>query len=91
MSTKKVNEINNEQKELLDSGDKHEGHTPKSIMSRHIKDENDIITDEEFENMEVGVDNEDTKHEETVISNDPNRPKDEDKDGKISTPWDVIN
>ncbi len=67
--------------------------TPKEVMSRHINDEKDVITDEEFKNLATGTDMEiekDTAHEPLEIRNDKDRPKDEDKDPKIVTPWDVI-
>ena len=67
------------------------GKTAKEIMNRHIIHKDDVITDEEFKNLEVGVENSsDTLHEPLDISNDHERPKDEDKDPKIATPWDVI-
>ena len=68
--------------------------TPKEVMSRHIKDSKDVITDEEFKNLATGTDltiEKDTAHEPLEIDNNKDRPKDEDKDPKIITPWDVIN
>jgi hypothetical protein len=68
------------------------GKTPKQIMSRHIKDEKDVITEEEFKNLNIGIENSaDTEHKPLDIESDPDRPKDEDKDPKVVTPWDVIN
>lgn len=68
------------------------GKTPKQIMSRHIKDKNDVITEEEFTNMDLDTSvSNDTSHEQLEIRDNHNRPKDEDKDPKIITPWDVIN
>ncbi|HEV7782300.1 MAG TPA: hypothetical protein VGO58_13595 [Chitinophagaceae bacterium] len=69
------------------------GKTPKQIMSRHIRDEKDVITDEEFRELATGADlsqEKDTAHEPLEITSDKDRPKDEDKDPKIVTPWDVI-
>jgi hypothetical protein len=65
------------------------GKTPNQLMQEHILNKNDIITQEEFENMDIGT---------AVPGNKPaleikpgkQRPKDEDKDHSISTPWDVI-
>jgi len=67
------------------------GKTPKQIMSRHMKDKNDVITEEEFKNLNIdtGITN-DTSHHPLPIDNDPERPKDEDKDPAVTTPWDVI-
>lgn len=30
------------------------GHTPRQLMNRHIRDEHDIITDEDFMNLDIG-------------------------------------
>ena len=66
--------------------------TPKQVMNRHIKDEKDVITEEEFKNLATGIDStKGTEHEPLEIEENKNRPKDEDKDPKIITPWDVIN
>ncbi len=68
------------------------GKTAKQIMRRHIKDSKDVITDEEFKNLIVDVEQtSDSEHEPLNLPEDPSRPKDEDKDPKIVTPWDVIN
>jgi hypothetical protein len=69
------------------------GKTAKQIVNRHISNKDDVITEEEFKNLEVGVGENATSgttHIPLKISNDPDRPKDEDKDQKIITPWDVI-
>jgi hypothetical protein len=68
--------------------------TPKEVMSEHIADEDHVITEEEFKNLATGSDMEiekDTAHEPLEIDDKKDRPKDEDKDPKIVTPWDVIN
>lgn len=69
--------------------------TTKQIMTRHIQDKNDVITDEEFKDLNLELDvTKDAVHEPLLISNDSERPKDEDKDKdkdpKVMTPWDVI-
>lgn len=69
------------------------GKTAKQIVNRHISNKDDVITEEEFKNLEVGVGENatsDTTHIPLEISNDHDRPKDEEKDAKIKTPWDVI-
>lgn len=67
------------------------GKTAKQVMNKHIKDKNDVISEEDFKNLNVGTEIiNDSTHEPLEISNDPERPKDEDKDPKIVTPWDVI-
>lgn len=66
--------------------------TPGEIMGRHISNEEDIISDEEFKNLRIGTDIADeAKHKPLKIERKKNRPKDEDKDPIIKTPWDVIN
>lgn len=68
------------------------GKTTTQIMHKHIQDINDVISDEDFKNLELNLDNPlptGTSHT-PEIENDNDRPKDEDKDHKISTPWDVI-
>ena len=67
------------------------GKTTKQIMTKHIQDKNDVITDEDFKNLNIELDiHKDTAHEQIDIADDSERPKDEDKDPKVMTPWDVI-
>jgi hypothetical protein len=87
--------------ELIESGKTEEkipqtphstGKTTKQMMSKHIRDENDVITDEDFKNLNIDLEiSKDTAHQPLEISDDIERPKDEDKDPKIVTPWDVSN
>ena len=68
------------------------GKTTQQIMNRHINDEHDVITDEDFKNLRLDLELPlDEAHQPLEISNDPDRPKDEDKDPKVLTPWDLIN
>lgn len=68
------------------------GKTTQQIMNRHINDEHDVITDEDFKNLRLDLKLPlDEAHQPLEISNDPDRPKDEDKDPKVLTPWDLIN
>ncbi len=77
--------------EKLPQKSRSKGKTAKQIMSRHIKDQKDVITEEEFKNLNIEADlSADTAHEEIIIPDNPDHPKDEDKDPKIVTPWDVI-
>lgn len=67
------------------------GKTPRQVMSKHIRDKNDVITDEDFINLNISIDiSNDTTHEPLHIPDDNERPKDEDKDPSIVTPWDMI-
>ncbi len=92
-SIKKSSQLGEEKKieEKIPRKAGYAGKTTKQIMSRHIQNENDVITDEDFKNLDIGLDiSKDTVHQPLPISDDPDRPKDEDKDPKVITPWDVI-
>lgn len=89
-SEKKLNE-----KKLTDQSRKkssHTGKTPKQIISKHIRDKDDVITEEDFKNLNISTDvSNDTAQQPLEIILDKNkRPKDEDKDPAVVTPWDVI-
>ncbi len=62
--------------------------TAKEIVKRHLKDKNDIITEEDMKNIQIetGLAGE----EPLKIPNTTKRPKDEDKDNQYITPWDTI-
>lgn len=67
------------------------GRTTQEMMSKHVHDEKDVITDEDFKNLKIDLAlPTDEAHQALPISSDPDRPKDEDKDPKVMTPWDVI-
>ena len=71
------------------------GKTPKELMTRHIADEKDVITEDEFKNLDLETEVKDEIAQKEVkeqieIQNDPDRAHDEDKDHSINTPWDVI-
>lgn len=67
------------------------GRTPKEMMRKHIQDKNDVITDEDFYNLNISLDiSNDTAHPVLIIPDDEERPKDEDKDPAIIIPWDLI-
>jgi hypothetical protein len=65
------------------------GKTAHEIMSRQISDQKAVITDEEFKNLNIEVDA-DNSHKPLEIPDNPERPKDEEKDHPFMTPWDVI-
>ncbi len=68
------------------------GKTTQEMMNKHIHDEKDVITDEDFKNLKLDLEiPTDEAHQPLEIPNDPDRPKDEDKDPKVMTPWDLIN
>ena len=67
------------------------GLTAKQIVKRHIKDKNDVITEDDMTNVRIVSSlPKDKAHQPLPISAKSERPKDEDKDNKIATPWDVI-
>ena len=67
------------------------GLTAKQIVKRHILDENDVITEDDMTNVKIVSSlPKDKAHQPLSISADTERPKDEDKDNKTATPWDVI-
>lgn len=69
----------------------HAGRTPREIMTRHILDKNDVITDNDFSQLIISIDiPNDTEHPVLEIPADKERPKDEDKDPATLIPWDLI-
>lgn len=67
------------------------GKTVKQLLDKHMKDKTHIITDEEIKNLDLDLNNPKTDTSHTPdIPDAKDRPKDEDKDPKIITPWDVI-
>lgn len=70
---------------------KKKGKTPKELVKKHVMNKEDIISDEEFTNMEVGisVDTSGEQHQ-LELPDDKDRPRDEDKDPGITTPWDLV-
>jgi hypothetical protein len=67
------------------------GQTAKQIVKRHIRDKSDIIKEDDMKNVEIDSSlPTDYAHQPLPITNDDERPKDEDKDHKIETPWNVI-
>jgi hypothetical protein len=70
---------------------KKKGKTVKQLRDLHMRDRNHIITNEEMQSLELDTDNPHTNTSHTPdISDDSERPKDEDKDPKIITPWDLV-
>lgn len=65
------------------------GKTSHELMKEHIHDKDHKVSDEDFSNMEVGADLK-LQDEKPLEFPGKNHPKDEDKDPKITTPWDVL-
>jgi len=67
------------------------GKTAKEIVKRHLSDENDKITKEDFETLKIDLTLPKGRANEPLsIKPGKERPKDEEKDNTVTTPWDVI-
>ena len=67
------------------------GKTAKGIVKRHLSDENDKITKEDFETLKIDLTLPKGRANEPLsIKPGKERPKDEEKDNTTTTPWDVI-
>ena|SRR5258705_13948425 len=67
------------------------GKTTGQIMRRHIRDKNDVITEEDFRNLNIDPDiSGEPAYQPLEILDDTERPKDDDKDPKRLIPWDII-
>ncbi len=92
-SANKPSELSGDKKSVEKTPQKSQtvGKTTQQIMTKHIQDENDVISDEDFKNLKLDLElPTDKAHQPLEISNDTERPKDEDKDPKVMTPWDLI-
>ena len=70
---------------------KKHGKTAKEIVKRHLSDKNDKITKEDFETLKIDLSLPKGRGNEPLpIKPGKERPKDEDKDSTVTTPWDVI-
>ena len=68
-----------------------QGKTAKEIVKRHLSDENDKITKEDFETLKIDLSlPKNIPSEPLPIKPGKERPKDSDKDNTVTTPWDVI-
>ena len=68
-----------------------QGKTAKEIVKRHLSDENDKITKEDFETLKIDLSLPKGRGNKPLpIKPGKERPKDEDKDPTVTTPWDVI-
>jgi len=67
------------------------GKTTEEIMHRHLQNKNDVITEEDFKNLNIEPDiSNDPEYQPLQIPEGTERPKDEDKDPSILIPWDLI-
>lgn len=68
------------------------GKTAKEIVKRHLSDKNDKITEDDLKHLRIDLSiPEDNAHQPLKIRKGKERPKDEEKDKTMLTPWDVIN
>ena len=66
------------------------GLTATEMVRKKIR-ENSTITEDDMKNVKIDSSlPKDKEHQPLPISADSERPKDEDKDNKRTTPWDVI-
>ena len=67
------------------------GLTTTEIINKKIRNKNAVITEEDMKNVKIDpLLPHDKAHEPLPIPNTSDRPKDEDKDNKVATPWNVI-
>lgn len=65
--------------------------TAKEIVKRHLSNQHDKITDDDFKNLKIDLSiPKDRAHEPLPIKEGKERPKDVEKDNTITIPWDVI-
>ena len=84
---------NKNKKTGVDSGKKStsKGLTAEQIVRRKVRDKNSTITEDDMKNVKIDPSlPEDEAHQPLPIPPKSERPKDEDKDNKMATPWDVI-
>jgi len=86
----KVKTIENDSLMNVSSNKKPKGKTAKEIIAKHITDKNDVISDEDFKNLYLDLENAEERIEPLPLKENKERPKDEEKDPKINTPWKLI-
>jgi hypothetical protein len=64
--------------------------TIQELTKEHIQNEDHKITDEDFKNVVMETEIPEEKIDALDLPDNDERPHDEDKDHKITTPWDVI-
>lgn len=93
MTTSRNSSIKGEKNTENDNRSKRDknGKTAKEIVKRHLNDENDKITREDFETLKIDLSlPKDRAGEPLPIKPGKERPKDADKDNTVTSPWDVI-
>ena len=90
-SKRKDNSLSKKNVEQIPQKSRKPGKTTKELVDDHIHDKDDIISDEAFKNvvLDLGIPG-DEAHQPLPIPDKKGRPRDEDKDPRITTPWDVI-
>jgi hypothetical protein len=65
--------------------------TVKELRDKHLSDKSHVITEQEVGELDLDIDKPDrTSSHVPDLPEDKDRPRDEDKDPKIITPWDVV-
>ena len=93
MTTSRNSSVKGEKNTENNKGSKRKNHgkTAKEIVKRHLSDKNDKITKEDFETLKIDLSlPKDRASEPLHIKPGKERPKDEDKDNTVTTPWDTI-
>lgn len=68
-----------------------QGKTASEIVKRHRSNKNDKITEDDMKTVRIDLSvPRDRAHRPLKIKKGKQRPKDEEKDNTIATPWDVI-
>ena len=65
--------------------------TVKALRDRHLKNKDHVITDQDLQDLDLELGHPDRSSTHTPeLPSKSQRPKDEDKDPKRVTPWDLI-
>ncbi len=78
---------NNEKEKIIPHVAASSGETASQIVRRHIRDKNDVITEEDIKNVKIDFS---IPTEEPLTIPDKEHPKDVGKDHPYITPWDVL-
>ena len=91
MPKKSPKKPDDKKEEKKTSEKRSKGKTVKQLRDLHLKNKSHVITTEEIKNLDLELNKPDESTSHTPdIPNDSERPKDEDKDPKMITPWDVM-
>jgi len=90
-STKNIKPVENIPQKQGPESPKRKRFTAKERVKQHMENKHDVITEDDIKNLHLDLDvPKDHAHKPLPITNEDERPHDEDKDHKNVTPWDVI-